>query len=160
MPKPIPIVAISAEAHLKLRSYTRIDAPKLATYLKVLGELHRLRIFRVLLESELCVCELEEQLGVSPSLLAHRLRMLKDSGLNLVRRGIRDARWLYYFIHPAALAVLQAMLSNELPYRDLPPEAHWSILSLCTTFATRPDIGADSRHGRWSSSYVTGHPHC
>ena len=94
-----------------------------AGYLAVLGQPNRLRIFRLLLESELCVCDLEEQMGLSPSLLAHHLRKLRESGLVQVRRGFHDARWLYYSINPPVFARLQSMLSDLTGRRELPAQA-------------------------------------
>ena len=99
------------------------DAEAIARCLAVLGQPHRLRIFRLLMESELCVCELEERLRLSPSLLAHHLRKLRESGLIQVRKGVRDARWLYYSINPPVFALLQSFLLDMSSCRELPAQA-------------------------------------
>jgi ArsR family transcriptional regulator, arsenate/arsenite/antimonite-responsive transcriptional repressor len=98
-----------------------VDA--LVGYFRLLGEKHRLQIFRTLMQSELCVCDLEEAMGISPSLLAHHLKVLRRGGLIQVRRGIRDARWLYYSVDPEAYARLCALLADSFPARELPPQA-------------------------------------
>ncbi len=107
------------------------DDDQAARYLAVLGQSHRLRIFRLLMESELCVCELEEHLGLSPSLLAHHLRKLRQSGLIQVRRGVRDARWLYYSIDPGAYATLQALLGFISQGCELPEKARCGSSCSC-----------------------------
>ena len=99
------------------------EEPVLAGYFRVLGEKHRLRILQALMRSELCVCELEEDLGISSSLLAHHLKVLRRAGLIQVRRGVRDARWLYYSVNGEAYARLCRLLAAALPARDLPPQA-------------------------------------
>ena len=102
---------------------TRPQDDVIAGYLAVLGQPHRLRIFRLLLEGELCVCDLEEQMTLSRSLLAHHLRKLRESGLIQVRRGFHDARWLYYSINPPMFALLQSLLSDLTGRRELPAQA-------------------------------------
>ena len=103
----------------------------IAGCLAALGQPHRLRIFRLLLESELCVCELEGRLRLSSSLLAHHLRRLRESGLIRVRRGVRDARWLYYSVNPPAFALLQSFLSDMSGRRELPPGARRGSSCAC-----------------------------
>ena len=102
-----------------------------AALLALLGQPHRLGIFRLLIESELCVCELEERLGLSPSLLAHHLRMLRKSGLVQVRRGVRDARWLYYSLEPGAFIRLQVLLKGICGTQELPPQARCGSSCSC-----------------------------
>jgi ArsR family transcriptional regulator len=116
---------------LSAGSVSLADDDRTARYLAALGQNHRLRIFRLLMESELCVCELEEQLGLSPSLLAHHLRKLRQSGLIQVRRGLRDARWLYYSIEPEACALLQEFLGFLCRRQALPAKARCGSSCSC-----------------------------
>ena len=117
----IPLAVI--ESPRTPRVDTGADYDVIAGYLAVLGQPNRLRIFRLLLESELCVCDLEAQMGLSPSLLAHHLRKLRESGLIQVRRGFHDARWLYYSINPPVFSLLQSLLSDITGRRELPARA-------------------------------------
>ena len=119
-PRPLPVVPLPLA-----------NDEQTSRYLAVLGQTHRLRIFRLLMESELCVCELEEQLRLSPSLLAHHLRKLRQSGLIQVRRGVRDARWLYYSIDPEAYALLQRFLGFFSQRRELPAKARCGSSCSC-----------------------------
>jgi len=62
---------------------------------KALSDPTRLRIIRLLLEQELCVCELMYILGMAQSRLSHQLRILRDSGLV---EDKRDGKWIIYEI--------------------------------------------------------------
>jgi ArsR family transcriptional regulator len=62
---------------------------------KALSDPTRLRIFLLLLEKDLCVCELTYVLEMSQSRVSHQLRLLRDS--NLVEDK-REGRWIIYTI--------------------------------------------------------------
>jgi len=53
----------------------------------------RLRILRVLLERELCVCELAEIFKVSSARMSQHLQILRRAGVVSERR---DGKWVYY----------------------------------------------------------------
>lgn len=53
----------------------------LAELYKVFGDSTRIRILYVLLESEMCVCDIAQLLGMSQSAISHQLRVLKQSKL-------------------------------------------------------------------------------
>jgi ArsR family transcriptional regulator len=50
---------------------------------------------------------LAETVGISPTLLSHHLKVLRQAGLIV---GTRRGRWIDYTIEPNALVVLAAML--------------------------------------------------
>lgn len=58
----------------------------LAELFKIFGDSTRVRILYALLESELCVCDLAQVLGLSQSAVSHQLRVLKGSKLVKFRR--------------------------------------------------------------------------
>ena len=58
----------------------------LAELFKVFGDSTRLKILCVLLESEMCVCDIAELLNMSFSAISHQLRVLKQSKLVKFRR--------------------------------------------------------------------------
>ncbi len=64
---------------------------------KALSDPTRLRAFRLLLERDLCVCELMFVLDMSQSRLSHQLRLLRDADLVEDRR---DGRWIIYSVPP------------------------------------------------------------
>ena len=65
----------------------------LAELFKVFGDITRVRILYVLLEAEVCVCDLAEALGMTQSAVSHQLRILKQSRLVRARR---DGKSIFY----------------------------------------------------------------
>lgn len=58
----------------------------LAELFKVFGDSTRIKILYALVESELCVGDLAEILGLNQSAVSHQLRILKDAKLVRYRR--------------------------------------------------------------------------
>lgn len=58
----------------------------LAELFKIFGDSTRIKILCVLLESEMCVCDIALLLGMSQSAISHQLRYLKQSKLVKYRR--------------------------------------------------------------------------
>lgn len=58
----------------------------LAELFKIFGDSTRIRILYVLSESEMCVCDIAQLLGMSQSAISHQLRCLKQSKLVKYRR--------------------------------------------------------------------------
>jgi DNA-binding transcriptional ArsR family regulator len=86
----------------------------LAQYLRLLGDDTRLRIFALLTKAELCVCEIEDILGLSQSLVSNHLAALRRAGLVESRRDEEDARWVFYRADRAAAAALRERLAALL----------------------------------------------
>jgi ArsR family transcriptional regulator len=87
-----------------------LDAERLATIAKALGEPLRVRIVDLLRRSDeaVCQCELIALYGIRQSLLSHHMKKLVDAGLVSVERR---HRWAYYSISPEALKELTAWLA-------------------------------------------------
>ena len=66
---------------------------EIAEIFKALSDETRLRIFRLLLEGELCICDLMEVLELPQSKVSRHMAYLKHSGLVSDRRG---GVWIYY----------------------------------------------------------------
>lgn len=66
---------------------------ELADFYKVFGDATRIRILCVLLQAEVCVCDLAELLGMTQSAISHQLRVLKQ--MKLVKNR-RDGKTVYY----------------------------------------------------------------
>jgi ArsR family transcriptional regulator len=79
----------------------------LAALMRVLGDDKRLRIFALLTRAELCVCEIEDILGLSQSLVSNHLAVLRRAGLVKARRDDEDSRWIFYRTDPEAAAALR-----------------------------------------------------
>ena len=58
----------------------------LAELFKVFGDSTRIKILYVLFESEMCVCDIAQLLGISQSAVSHHLRVLKQSKLVKFRK--------------------------------------------------------------------------
>lgn len=82
------------------------DLLALAEHLRVLAEPKRLLIFHLLMEGVQCNCELGEALEMSPNLISHHLRVLREAGLVDSERDPFDARWVYYSVNLDTLAAL------------------------------------------------------
>ena len=65
----------------------------LAELFKIFGDSTRIRILYVLFESEMCVCDIAQLLGMSQSAISHQLRCLKQSKLVKCRR---DGKTVFY----------------------------------------------------------------
>ncbi len=63
---------------------------------KALAEESRLRILSILLENDMCVCELENCLGLKQSNISRHLSALKGSG---ILESYKRAQWSYYKIN-------------------------------------------------------------
>jgi ArsR family transcriptional regulator len=82
--------------------------------LKALADPNRLRIFDLLMQGDSCNCELNEKLGLPPSLLSHHLRILRKAGLVNSRRDAIDGRWIYYAVDKEAATRWHTWLNEFL----------------------------------------------
>lgn len=81
---------------------------------KALSDATRLRLVLLLMERDLCVCELVFILKMEQSRISHQLRVLRDADLV---KDIRQGRWMIYRIPGAARGFLSAILARELRSR-------------------------------------------
>jgi ArsR family transcriptional regulator len=65
----------------------------LSSLLKLVGEENRLKILCILKQGQHCVCEIEEHVNQSQSLISHHLKDLKEAGLI---EDERKGQWVYY----------------------------------------------------------------
>ena len=65
----------------------------LAELFKIFGDSTRIKILYVLSESEMCVCDIAQLLGMSQSAISHQLRSLKQCRLVKARR---DGKTVFY----------------------------------------------------------------
>ena len=86
-----------------------------ATYIcfRALSDSLRLQIIELLRSSELCVCELCQQLDVSQSKLSFHLKNLKEANLVNARQ---QGRWVYYSLNLEQFELLEQYLNG---YRNL-----------------------------------------
>ncbi len=77
----------------------------LAELFKMFGDTTRIRILFALFESEMCVCDLAETLGMTQSAISHQLRLLKASGLVGARR---QGKSVFYSLADAHVRTIMA----------------------------------------------------
>ncbi len=78
---------------LKEKELTEGIVYELAELFKTIGDPTRIKILYALKEKELCVCDLSEHLGMSPSAISHQLRVLRNKKLVKFRK---EGRSVYY----------------------------------------------------------------
>lgn len=83
--------------------------------LKALSDPTRLRIFLLLTQRDLCVCELMFVLDMPQSRISHQLRLLRDAELV---EDKRDGRWIIYTI-PQMIKENLAPLLQKFAGREL-----------------------------------------
>ena len=92
--------------------------------MKALSDETRLRILRILLEKECCVCEVMQALDISQSRASRNLGILQDAGF---LRARRDGAWIVYSVdwetanrYATSLAKLikNSLLSSEVLEKD------------------------------------------
>ena len=80
---------------------------------KALGDPARLRLLSLIAShpgGEACVCDISGSFDLSQPTISHHLKVLRESGLlDCERRG----SWVYYWVIPAALQGLSAILSVD-----------------------------------------------
>lgn len=86
------------------------NAETLARALKAIADPSRLRLISIVAaheDSEACVCDLTEPLGLGQSTVSHHLKVLVDAGIfSRSKRGT----WAYYKLVPGALDSIAHLL--------------------------------------------------
>ena len=92
--------------------------------MKALSDETRLRIMKILLEQECCVCEVMQALDISQTRASRNLGILQDAGFLKTRR---DRFWTVYYIdwettnqyaHSLARLLKESPVSSELLEKD------------------------------------------
>lgn len=73
----------------------------LAELFKIFGDSTRIKILYVLLEAEMCVCDIAQLLNMNQSAISHQLRVLKQSQLVKFRR---EGKTVFYSLADRARA--------------------------------------------------------
>lgn len=89
------------------------SAATLVPMFKALGDPVRLRLMSLIAShpgGEACVCDISATIDLSQPTISHHLKVLRSAGLlGSQRRG----SWVYYWVIPAALQQLSAVLQTE-----------------------------------------------
>jgi ArsR family transcriptional regulator len=115
MPSPLPLFGGELVACCTPLAGEVLDAAaaeQLAAVLKVLAEPTRLRLLSLIAanqDSEECICNLTDVVGVSQPTVSHHMKLLVDAGL--LEREQRG-KWAYYRLVPGALDALAGLLTK------------------------------------------------
>jgi ArsR family transcriptional regulator, arsenate/arsenite/antimonite-responsive transcriptional repressor len=93
---------------------------KLVTIFKLLGEETRLRIVNLLFVRRICVCELQDVLGVSQVSASKHLARLRSAGIVTTKK---EGQRVYYSLSPAvhqneAMVMMFMNSRSESPYLE------------------------------------------
>jgi len=95
----------------KISAYNNLD--KTTDFYKLLGNQTRLKILLILMNAELCVCDIAESINLSIPATSQQLKMLRQAGI-LVQRSA--GRTVYYSVsNPEIEGVLELLLFNTVP---------------------------------------------
>jgi ArsR family transcriptional regulator, arsenate/arsenite/antimonite-responsive transcriptional repressor len=122
----------------------------LAAIFKALADETRLEILALLTKhGELCVCDLQEAIGIIQSKTSRHLQYLKRAGLVTTRR---EGLWIHYRIAPdldperkALVAVLRRLLANGRAAELDERLRRWSVRKARELGSCRPVLPARTR---------------
>lgn len=88
--------------------------------MKALRDANRVKTVKMLQHGELCVCEIQEALGVSQSTVSKHVRILEEAGLLKSRK---EGLWVYYRLDDGSSSPYVAtILGNLKHWLDETPE--------------------------------------
>ena len=89
----------------------KLDVRTVSRLFRALGDETRLRIIALLAHGELCVCHLQDALGLPQPTVSRHLAYLRRSGLVSTRR---DGLWVHYRLAEIADPSVRAALSAAI----------------------------------------------
>jgi ArsR family transcriptional regulator, arsenate/arsenite/antimonite-responsive transcriptional repressor len=112
----LPVVETAGQAcgtSLAREPLSAGEAGELAPLFKAVADPVRLRLLSLIAcheGGEACVCDLTGVFDLTAPTISHHLKVLREAGLiGSQRRGA----WVYYWINPAVLAQLAAVLGSQ-----------------------------------------------
>ncbi len=63
----------------------------LSEFFKVFGDYTRIKIIKILLNDEMCVCDIAKYLNMGQSAISHQLRVLRAASLVKVRKSGKES---------------------------------------------------------------------
>lgn len=98
--------------NLRAKKITDAKLQELAEIMKLFGDLNRLRIAVVCLESPVCVGDIVKQTGLSQSLVSHHLRLMRTARL---LKSERSGKQIHYVVNDDHIrCVLVDMIDHVL----------------------------------------------
>ncbi len=95
-----------------MKSFTRV--------MKALSEASRVKIVKMLQRKSMCVCELQEALGISQSSVSKHLKILEEAG---IVDHAKDGLWVnYYLANGSESPFVAALMGNLRHWLEDDPE--------------------------------------
>ena len=81
--------------NLASQNANREDSKRRGKYFKALGDETRQRMLSLLVDREMCVCELTTALEMTQPTTSHHLKILEDAG---IIQSVKDGTWVFYSV--------------------------------------------------------------
>ena len=92
-----------------LEQLKKINSEQFVGIMESLSDPIRINILELMMDGEICVCDVVKVTGLSQSKISYHIKILKDSGLISDRQ---EGRWVYYKLDLEVLSDIQNWMSN------------------------------------------------
>ncbi|APE96130.1 ArsR/SmtB family transcription factor [Halodesulfurarchaeum formicicum] len=101
---------VDSDTMARLQSIAAEEVTESVTIYKALADERRLRILRLLVETELCVCDLVEIFDLEYSKLSYHLKQLREAGLVATDR---EGNYVTYELTPTGQIAAEGLAAFE-----------------------------------------------
>ena len=92
-----------------LEQLKKINSEQFVGIMESLSDPIRINILELMMDGEICVCDIVNATGLSQSKISYHIKILKDSGLISDRQ---EGRWVYYKLDLEVLSEIQNWICN------------------------------------------------
>ena len=92
-----------------LEQLKKINSAQFVGIMESLSDPIRINILELMMNGEICVCDIVKVTGLSQSKISYHIKILKDSGLISDRQ---EGRWVYYKLNLEVLSDIQNWIDN------------------------------------------------
>ena len=87
----------------------KINSAQIVVIMESLSDPIRINILELMMNGEICVCDIVKVTGLSQSKISYHIKILKDSGLISDRQ---EGTWVYYKLDLEVLSDIQIWMGN------------------------------------------------
>ena len=92
-----------------LEQLKKINSEQFVGIMESLSDPIRINILELMMDGEICVCDIVKVTGLSQPKISYHIKILKDSGLISDRQ---EGRWVYYKLDLEVLSDIQNWMGN------------------------------------------------
>ena len=92
-----------------LEQLKKINSEQFVGIMESLSDPIRINILELMMNGEICVCDIVKVTGLAQSKISYHIKILKDSGLISDRQ---EGRWVYYKLDLEVLSEIQNWMGN------------------------------------------------